>query len=174
MKKKSIFDIKTRNRAGMTVHLLLFLTSALRAHYFSTSYPDPIMPKETCSSHWMGTGWAPWLPWTHLEETLYPSRVSEPASWSLYVAWSLLTILFQIPNTDRRTSKWIYAKYGLQLGTTLDKLNTGYGCSLWALYKHSSQHAQWHGNFQVTIKNWTKFWLQQCLPCGHHPWPFRL
>jgi hypothetical protein len=83
-------------------------------------------------------------------------------------------ILFQTPNTDRRTSKSIYAKYGLQLGITLDKLNTGYICSPWALYKHSSQQAQWHGNFQVTTKTWTKFFLQQSLPCDHHPWPFRL
>ena len=73
-----------------------------------------------------------------------------------YVACSLLTIVFQIPNTDGRTPKCTFVKYGLQLWTTLNKLNTGYGCSLWALYKHSSQQAQWLGNFQVSTENWTK------------------
>jgi len=116
----------------------------------------------------MGAGWAPWLAWTHLEKTLYSCRLSEPASCSPYAVWSLLTILFQIPNTDGKTPKCIFTKYGLQLWTTLSKMNRGYGCSLWALYKHSLQQTQWLGNFQVNTENWTKFRLQQYLPCGYH------
>ena len=127
------------------------------------------MPKETtCSTQWMRAGWAPWLAWTHLEENLHSSWLTEPALCSLYIVWSLLTILFQIPNIDGKTPKCIFTKYGLQLWTTLSKLNTGDGCSLWALYKHSSQQAQWLENFQVSTEKWTKFWWKQSLPCGHH------
>jgi hypothetical protein len=110
----------------------------------------------------------PTMAWTHLEETIYASRLSEPALCSPYVACSLLTILFQIPNIDGRTPKCTFVKYSLQLWTTLNKLNKGYGCSLWALYKHSSQQAQWLGNFQASTENWTELCLQQSLPCGHH------
>jgi len=32
-----------------------------------------------------------------------------------------------------------------------------------------SVQAQWLGNFPVSTDNWTKFRLQQSLPCSHHP-----
>ena len=67
--------------------------------------------------------------------------------------WSLLNILFQTPNSDGRTSKWIFTKQSLQLWTALNKLKTGYGCRLLALYKHSSRQAQWFGTFQVSTEN---------------------
>jgi hypothetical protein len=60
-------------------------------------------------------------------------------------------------NTDGRISKWIFTKHSLQLCTTLNIIETGYGCSLWAVYKHSSQQAKWLGNFQVSAENWRKF-----------------
>jgi hypothetical protein len=31
-----------------------------------------------------------------------------------------------------------------------------------------SVQAQWHGNFQVSTENWTKFFRKQSLPCGHY------
>ena len=41
-------------------------------------------------------------------------------------------------NPDGRTPKCIFTKYGLQLRTTLNKLNTAYGCSLWAVHNKLS------------------------------------
>ena len=82
------------NRGGVKVHLHLFLTSELGAHYFSTSYAGPIMPKETtCSTHWMGGGQAPWLSWTHLEETLSPQSgirtcIMQPADGHFWLFYS--------------------------------------------------------------------------------------
>jgi hypothetical protein len=51
-------------------------------------------------------------------------------------------------NPDGRTSKFICHKYSLQLRTTLNKLNTGYGYSLWAVHNKLSDL----GIFKLVLK----------------------
>jgi len=48
-------------------------------------------------------------------------------------------VTYDYSNSDGRTPKCVFTKHCLQLWTTLNNLNTGCGCSLWVLYKHSSQ-----------------------------------
>ena len=128
------------NRGGVTVHLHLFLTPALGAHYLSTYNPGPIMPKGYNLFNLVG-------PLTSLDtfggNSLPHSTIRTCIMQPVH---SLVTSDYS--NTDGRTSKCIFPKYGLQLRTTLNKLNAGYGCSLWAVHNKLSDL----GIFKLVLK----------------------
>jgi hypothetical protein len=66
------------------------------------------------------------------EESLYYRWVLKPASSNPCLI-TILTTLPHLSSIERRTSKWIFNKHSLQPLTKLNKLKTGYVCSLWAL-----------------------------------------
>ena len=118
------------NRGGVTVHLHLFLTPALGAHYISTYNPGPIMPKRYNLFYPVGplAGVHTFRGNSLLHSTIRTSTMQPVCS----------LVNSNYSNPDGRTSKCIFHKYSLQLQTTLNKLNTGYGYSLSAVHNKLS------------------------------------
>ena len=118
------------NREEVTVHLHLFLTPALGAHYLSTYNPGHIMPKGHNLFYLVGPlAGLDTFGGNSLPHLTIRTCIMQPIR-------NLVTSDYSNPNG--RTSKCIFPKYGLQLQTTLNKLNTGCGCSLWAFHNKLS------------------------------------
>jgi len=114
----------------------IIITSKLDANDRSTSSPDHFTTKEiTCSTQCRGGEWGPQLICKYSEKR----KLCTPVGYwnmnhSAYSPETILTTLFQLPSTYGKLSKWFFTKHGLQMWTTLIKLETGCGCSPWALY----------------------------------------
>jgi len=88
-----------------------------------------------------------WLDNICRRETLYPAgywNLQQPAHGPV----TILTTPPQLPYIHGRVSKCIITKHSLQLWTILNKPNTGYGCSLWALHNKLSDL----GIFKLVLK----------------------